>query len=302
MGVSDSRALAFLVLGAAALAIPASAGAATTSFTNPTPIDIPNSGGTNNGSPYPSSIAVAGLAPSVNDVTVTLNGFAHQDPIEVGAALTAPSGQSMLLMFCIGGTSAITNVTFSLSDAGSALPTNVTPLSSGGTYRPTSHDCGPTIPSFPPPGPGTAYANPGPYLGGTATLNGTFAGSNPNGTWNLFVRDFNAGSSGNIAGGWSLSLATPDLDTTSPNTTITKGPKAKTKKKRATFEFSSTEPGSSFECALDGKTSFKPCSSPFSVKVKKGKHTFAVQATDQSGNTDATPASDKWKVKKKKAK
>jgi hypothetical protein len=35
------------------------------------------------------------------------------------------------------------------------------------------------------------------------------------------------------------------------------------------------------------------------VKVKKGKHTFQVRATDAAGNIDPTPASDAWKVKKK---
>jgi hypothetical protein len=91
-------------------------------------------------------------------------------------------------------------------------------------------------------------------------------------------------------------------DTSPPETTITKGPKNKTKKKTATFEFSSTEPGSSFECILDGKTTFKACASPFIVKVKRGKHTFQVQATDQAGNVDDSPATDDWKVKKKKKK
>lgn len=88
-------------------------------------------------------------------------------------------------------------------------------------------------------------------------------------------------------------------DTTPPETSITKGPKAKTKKKSATFEFSSTEPGSTFECQLDGKA-FTPCTSPETVKVKKGKHTFEVRATDAAGNADPTSASDSWKVKKKK--
>jgi hypothetical protein len=91
-------------------------------------------------------------------------------------------------------------------------------------------------------------------------------------------------------------------DTSPPETTITKGPKNKTKKKTATFEFSSTEPGSSFECTLDGRSSFKACASPFIVKVKKGKHTFQVQAIDQAGNADATPATDSWKRKKKRKK
>jgi hypothetical protein len=88
-------------------------------------------------------------------------------------------------------------------------------------------------------------------------------------------------------------------DTVAPDTTITKRPKDKTKKKQATFEFSSSEAGSTFECSLDG-VAFSPCSSPDTLKVKKGKHSFAVRAKDAAGNVDGSPASDGWKVKKKK--
>jgi hypothetical protein len=86
-----------------------------------------------------------------------------------------------------------------------------------------------------------------------------------------------------------------------PQTQITKGPKNKTKKKRATFEFSSTEPSSTFDCSLDGAP-FAACSSPETLKVKKGKHNFAVRATDVAGNVDGSPATDNWKVKKKRKK
>src|SRR6266511_189290 len=91
--------------------------------------------------------------------------------------------------------------------------------------------------------------------------------------------------------------AVPDAQP--PDTTITKKPKDKTKKKTATFEFTSSEPGSTFECSLDGKP-FAPCTSPDSFKVKKGKHSFEVRAKDPVGNLDGSPASDDWKVKKKK--
>jgi hypothetical protein len=86
-----------------------------------------------------------------------------------------------------------------------------------------------------------------------------------------------------------------------PNTTITAGPKDKTKKKQATFEFSADIPGSTFECRLDA-AAFQPCSSPFSVTVKKGRHSFQVQAKSAFGGTDGSPATDDWKVKKKKKK
>ena len=93
----------------------------------------------------------------------------------------------------------------------------------------------------------------------------------------------------------------PGADTTPPETAITGQPKSKTKKKKATFEFTSTEPGSTFECSLNGAP-LTPCSSPITVKGKKGKNTFVVRARDAAGNVDATPATYTWKVKKKKRK
>jgi hypothetical protein len=94
---------------------------------------------------------------------------------------------------------------------------------------------------------------------------------------------------------------TPPADIKAPETTISKKPPAKTKKKKATFEFTSSEAGSSFQCQLDGK-GFKPCSSPLTTaKLKKGKHSFEVKATDAAGNADATAASASWKIVKKKA-
>jgi hypothetical protein len=86
-------------------------------------------------------------------------------------------------------------------------------------------------------------------------------------------------------------------DTTAPDTKLGKHPKKKTKKRRAKFTFSSTEAGSSFQCKLDRKA-LKPCSSPKTVKVKPGKHTFQVAAVDAAGNQDGSPAKFSWKVLK----
>lgn len=87
------------------------------------------------------------------------------------------------------------------------------------------------------------------------------------------------------------------VDTTGPATTIAKGPQKKSKTKKASFEFSS-ESGARFECKLDSGL-FTACTSPFSAKVKKGKHTFEVRATDALGNVGASQAYG-WKVKKKR--
>jgi hypothetical protein len=91
-------------------------------------------------------------------------------------------------------------------------------------------------------------------------------------------------------------------DSTSPTAQITKGPKDKTTKKRATFEFvgADTRTVEGFQCSLDGGA-FTACSSPLAVKVKKGKHRFSVRAVDQAGNV-GTPATDDWKRKKKRKK
>jgi hypothetical protein len=89
-------------------------------------------------------------------------------------------------------------------------------------------------------------------------------------------------------------------DTALPTATITAGPKNRTKKKKAKFEFTGTDARAiaSFECSLDG-AAFATCTSPHKVKVKKGKHTFEVRAVDDAGNV-GTPASDDWKRKKKR--
>ncbi len=88
-------------------------------------------------------------------------------------------------------------------------------------------------------------------------------------------------------------------DTTPPETQIDSGPSKRTKSQAATFAFSANEAGASFECSLDG-AAFAPCSSPTTVKVRKGPHTFAVAAHDAAGNVDGSPATFKWTVKKPK--
>lgn len=54
----------------------------------------------------------------------------------------------------------------------------------------------------------------------------------------------------------------------------------------------------SFQCSLDG-SDFAACTSPYTVKVKKGNHIFKVRAIDGAGNVGSY-ASDQWKVRKKK--
>ena len=87
-----------------------------------------------------------------------------------------------------------------------------------------------------------------------------------------------------------------------PETTITKGPPDPDNGTSATFEFSSSEPGSTFQCALDvdAASAYSPCTSPKTVpdvgqNLAEGWHTFYVKATG-SGGTDTTPDTRSWKV------
>lgn len=81
-----------------------------------------------------------------------------------------------------------------------------------------------------------------------------------------------------------------------PDTTVTSGPPASTTSSDATFEFTATE-AAFFECQLDGGA-FAPCSSPQPYSgLADGTHTFAVRATDFTGNVDPTPATHTWTIR-----
>jgi parallel beta helix pectate lyase-like protein/thrombospondin type 3 repeat protein len=88
----------------------------------------------------------------------------------------------------------------------------------------------------------------------------------------------------------------PPLDLTPPETTITSGPTGTVTSGDATFAFSSSESGSSFECSLDGAP-WGRCSSPRSqAGLANGTHKFDVRAIDSASNTDASPAERAWTV------
>ena len=88
----------------------------------------------------------------------------------------------------------------------------------------------------------------------------------------------------------------PALDTTAPDTTITDGPTGTVTGSTPTFAFSSSEPGSTFECRVD-TGAFAACTSPHTTAtLADGAHTFQVRAKDPSGNTDQSPASRSFTV------
>ncbi len=81
------------------------------------------------------------------------------------------------------------------------------------------------------------------------------------------------------------------LDTTPPETTINSGPPDPNESSSASFTYASNEPGSSFECSLDGAP-FASCpAGGISYSgLGSGPHSFQVRAIDPSHNTDQAPA------------
>jgi subtilisin-like proprotein convertase family protein len=154
--------------------------------------------------PYPSSIEVSGLGSSVTDVNVTVSGLSHSFPDDIGLLLVSPAGQSVILMADNGGTVLSSSVNFTFDDAApGGLPDSEEP--SSGTYKPSrgtnpSQGC-----NNPASFPGTAPA--GPYGSSLSVFNGT----NPNGTWQLYVIDDTSGDTGSITS-WSLDISTTTVE------------------------------------------------------------------------------------------
>ena len=74
-----------------------------------------------------------------------------------------------------------------------------------------------------------------------------------------------------------------------PKTTISGRPRSPTNSTHASFTFTSSDPGASYECSLDGGP-FSTCISPTSYTgLGDGGHTFAVNATDAARRAARSP-------------
>jgi subtilisin-like proprotein convertase family protein len=197
---------------ATAVGLAAAGPAAADTFSNTGTITINDSTETQcdvvgNATPYPSDIAVSGVAGTVTSVTVTVTGLSHTFPDDVDMLLVGPQGQTVLLMADTGGAGDLDNVNLTFDDtAANSLPDSDQIVS--GTYKPTvgttngAEGCDHPA-NFPSPAPA------GPYGSALAAFNGT----DPNGTWSLYVIDDASQDSGSISGGWSLDITTAPLAT-----------------------------------------------------------------------------------------
>lgn len=200
-------------------AVPESQGAVFTggSFTLTDPASGSSASQTAN--PYPGSINVTGLGTiptSGSNVTLTLTNFARSArPDDLDMLLVGPTGASLIIWSDVGGSGGSTGtLTITLSDAAASFLPDSGPLVSG-TFKPTNESLAQDpFPSGAPAGP---YGNPGGATvgAGTGSFASAFNGTNPVGTWNLYIVDDTpndtVGESGTIIGSWSLSITALEI-------------------------------------------------------------------------------------------
>jgi hypothetical protein len=167
--------------------------------------------------PYPSQIHVTGdeVVPDnftedsrITDVQVTLDFFSHTRPDDVDVLLVGPHGQSTILMSDAGGSFAVGGFFFLWFSNEKQTKLPVVPDESSlqdgddvSVYKPANYD-GSDADTFPDP------ANPGEALPLGKKVNlSVFNGTNPIGTWKLYVVDDEEGEAGSMFR-WTLRIST----------------------------------------------------------------------------------------------
>jgi len=157
-------------------------------FYNNIDITIPNSGTSGIANPYPSQINVAGLQGTIRKVRVALSAVNHTFPDDLDILLVGPGGQNAIILSDVGGGIEV-DVDLTLDDAAVNNMPDAGPLNDG-TFKPTNFE------------PADPFPGPAPAPGGTSALS-VFDGTNPNGTWSLYVVDDANQDMGGISA-WSL--------------------------------------------------------------------------------------------------
>ncbi len=159
------------------------------SFTNSTPIVIPNSGAST-----PSNVAVSGITNPITSITVDLFLVSHTFPDDIDVLLVGPTGGSVILMSDVGSSFAIQGINLKFDDTAPNFLPDAAALTSG-TWKPSNSVGGPDVWSLAPAGPYGAALTP-------------LYGLNPNGTWTLYIEDDAAGDTGVVDGGWRINFRT----------------------------------------------------------------------------------------------
>ena len=174
--------------------------------------------------PYPSTINVSGLsnlAATGSHVTLTINNFSRPSGRagDIDMLLVGPTGASLIFWSDVGTNAATAvNVSITLSDTASAYLPASAALTSG-TFKPTNE--GTPQDSFPAPAPTGTHGDPGGAVRGAGpdTFATEFDGTNPNGTWSLYIVDDTLSNDtvGSVSS-WSLNIDAAPTGVPEPST------------------------------------------------------------------------------------
>jgi subtilisin-like proprotein convertase family protein len=261
------------LLAAAAATAPAAAAAVGT-YSQPAPITINDDSAS---TPYGTTITVSGSTRPVTDLNLTLAGFSHEYPDDVIVMLVGPRGQKAVVMADVGGSGTVTDLNLTLDDEAAAALPDETDLVSG-SFRPADYD---TATAFPAPADST----------GAGSALSVFDGTDPNGTWQLFVADDAGSDVGSISRGWSLQISTPDV----PTAPVFTAPANPSTDNDGSVAFVGTAPANSTVNVYDGTTHVATAAAAAtggwgtSVQgLADGTHTFTAVAVDSYGNSSAS--------------
>lgn len=164
------------------------------------------------------------------------------------------------------------------------------PSPSSGFSAPFTYDSSEPASSF------RCQLDSGPITVCSATGKTYFSISTGSHVFRVWAKD-NAGNEDPTAAEHVFEVQTDLGDFTPPDTSITASPSSLSLSPTASFSYSSSEPGSSFECRLGGGFSPCPASGTTYNDLPNGSYTFEVRATDTAGNVDSVPAAYSWQIK-----
>jgi hypothetical protein len=184
--------LVVVALAAGAMAVAPGARAAPGIYLDTTDIVLPTAGPADR---YPAEFAVDGMPKGVATVRLGIHSFDHPSPADVDILVTSPSGRAVLLMSDVEAAApdSPASLTFSSTAAGEIPSTG--PLVTG-EYLPTNL------------GPSDSFPFPAPSRTTWSTSLDTLRGTDPNGTWRLYVVDDDGSSPGGIIDAWTLTITT----------------------------------------------------------------------------------------------
>ena len=229
--------------------------------------------------PYPSTLSVSGAPAGITDVDVLLRGLDHRFISDVDVMLVGPSGQRAVVLSDVAGGGDAVDATLTLDDEAAAAPPETTTDLVTGSYRPMNYGGVDTFPGADATAAGSALS--------------VFDGTNPNGTWRLYVVDDKLGVRGDISGGWALRISTVDPPAAPAITT----PTNESVDGDGTIDFSGIAQAGSTVRILEGATERAVATASGSgawtlalTGVSDGQHVYTATATDGFGNTSTASA------------